>query len=210
MKSLFLLLIPSLALATGKPTTPPAETTQPVAVAGAAAGAVASSESSSHSSAGSWSEGGNATGGESTSDASSNSGGNSLSTSYTAPRQAPSVGQGSLYIPSCGVAGNAGGSRDSGSAFLGFAFTPKDCKLLLVAASYQALGMVDAACEAINATSVARQLWKGSPPPCAVKVPPVVATPPAPVAPPVDLSGYATKADVSEAVTKAFRSTVSK
>jgi hypothetical protein len=40
---------------------------------------------------------------------------------------------------------------------------------------------------------------------CVLPVAPV-----ATVAPPVDLSGYATKADVSEAVTKAFKSTVAK
>lgn len=136
--------------------------------------ATASSTATSHSSAGSWSEatGGNATanGGQGGSGYAT-SGGNSLTSTVEAVRQAPSVGQGSLYIPSCGVAGNAGGSRDSGSAFLGFAWTPMDCRYLLLAASYQALGMVDAACESLNATSMAKKLWKGDPPPCAVKAP---------------------------------------
>ncbi len=165
------------AEATVKPPKPETPASQPTNIAvGAAAGSVSNADARavSGSQSAAVAGGGNAVaaggeGGEASSDANSNSGGNSLAVTTVNPRQAPSVGQGSLYIPSCGVAGNAGGSRDSGSAFLGFAFTPKDCKLLLVAAAYQALGMVDSSCLLLNETSVAKKLWGNKPPPCVVK-----------------------------------------
>lgn len=94
--------------------------------------------------------------------------------SITNPRNAPGLGQGSLYIPECGAAGNAGGSNTHGAAFLGFAWTPRDCKLLQTAAAYAALGMKNTACEMVNGTSAAKARFKElgiHPPICDLEIP---------------------------------------
>lgn len=148
----------------------------------------------------------NATGGS----AEATGGDSSLVNNY--PRQAPSLGQGSISIAGCGASGNAGGSNTHGAAFLGLAWTPADCKLLLAAAAYQALGMYDAACEMVNGVSTVKKQWKAlgkSPPLCAVKPadkpadPPVVVnvtqTTPTPAA-----------CATTESVEKAFQQCVSK
>lgn len=146
----------------------------------------------------------------------------SQSTEFNYPRQAPSVGQGSIAIASCGAGGNAGGSNSHGAAFLGVAFTPADCKLLLAAAAYQALGMWDSACEMVNGISAVKARWKelgANPPSCAIKpdVPrettPVVVNVAAATSP--DLSNVATKEDLAGYVSKEegrriFERTVSK
>lgn len=181
MKSLMFaaLLMPMLAFAT-HPTDPPTTPAPSVVNVDSHAVSNASSHSSSLAGAKSNATGGNAsaTGGSSVANGgaggdasasqtqtanggSADNAGNSQTLEVTSnyERNAPSVGQGSLYIPQCGVAGNAGGSNTSGSAFLGFAFTPADCKLLLTAAAYQAIGMYDAACEMVNQVSVAKKYW---------------------------------------------------
>jgi hypothetical protein len=140
-----------------------------------------SSESTAHAIAaangGHGGEGGSAKGGDAKSaatqsqEASADNTGNTQSTNVTYPRQAPSIGQGSLAIAGCGAGGNAGGSNTRGAAFLGIAFTPRDCKLLLAAAAYQAIGMADAACEMVNGITAVKARWVElgqSPPPCAV------------------------------------------
>lgn len=146
----------------------------------------------------------------------------SQSTEFNYPRQAPSVGQGSISIAGCGAGGNAGGSNSHGAAFLGVAFTPADCKLLLAAAAYQALGMWDSACEMVNGISAVKARWKAlgaNPPSCAIKpdVPrettPVVVNVAAATSP--DLSNVATKEDLAGYVSKEegrriFERTVSK
>lgn len=86
--------------------------------------------------------------------------GNTQSVSTNVPRQAPSVAQGSVFVGDCGAGGNGGGSNTHGSAFLGFAWTPYDCKLLKAAAAYTALGMVDAACDMVNGISSVKARWK--------------------------------------------------
>lgn len=146
----------------------------------------------------------------------------SQSTEFNYPRQAPSVGQGSIAIAWCGAGGNAGGSNSHGAAFLGVAFTPADCKLLLAAAAYQALGMWDSACEMVNGISAVKARWKAlgaNPPSCAIKQPdPVVPreTPPVSVnVTTTDMSGVATKEDLAGYVSKEegrriFERTVSK
>ena len=77
-------------------------------------------------------------------------------------------------VGGCGAGGNAGGANSHGAAFLGIAFTPADCKLLLAAAAYQSLGMWDSACEMINGISTVKARWKAlgvAAPSCAVKPP---------------------------------------
>jgi hypothetical protein len=137
----------------------------------------------------------------------SNAGNNaSQSTEFNYPRQAPSTAQGSLMIGACGAGGNAGGSNSGGSAFLGITYTPADCKLLLAAAAYQALGMYDSACEMVNGIKAVKARWKAlgvSPPSCQVKPPAPVATPPVTVnVTPPDLSHVATKDDLAGYVSK--------
>lgn len=73
---------------------------------------------------------------------------------------APSVSQGSFAIAGCALAGNAGGSKLSGSAFLGFAFTPKECYKYLTAQAYQAVGQYEAACQILNTTRTAKDAAK--------------------------------------------------
>jgi len=146
----------------------------------------------------------------------------SQSTEFNYPRQAPSVGQGSIAIAGCGAGGNAGGSNSHGAAFLGVAFTPADCKLLLAAAAYQALGMWDSACEMVNGISAVKARWKAlgaNPPSCQVKPPVETPDPGVTVnvaaAPSPDLSNVATKDDLAGYVSKEegrriFERTVSK
>lgn len=185
MKTIILavLFLPLAALATGHHAPPPKPDPKPVAVVAtshsvsdADATAISGSKSSAEGGAAdaSASQSQTAIGGAANQSQSADNAGNSqaitLNSKYE--RNAPSVGQGSLYIPQCGAAGNAGGSNTHGSAFLGFAWTPDDCKLLLAAAAYQSLAMYDSACEMLNAVSVVKKRWvelDAKPPSCAVK-----------------------------------------
>lgn len=128
---------------------------------------------------------------------SANNEGNSLSVTNEAVRQAPSVAQGSFAIAGCAAAGNAGGSNKNGSAFLGFGFTSSECYLYLTAQAYAGLGQIETACAIVNQTRAAKRLVK-----LGIKLPTCRYEAPAPL-PAVD---YATKADVNEAVTRAFKS----
>ncbi len=149
MKYLILVLIPSVSLATVKPDPQP----------------VATAEQSQYQHQSQYS----ASGAEASNQ---NNVGNSQSLTTNYERQAPSVAQGGLYIGECGAGGNAGGSNTNGAGFLGITWTPKDCKLLLAARAYQSLGMVDSACEMLNAISVVKKRWAElgiDPPKCQVK-----------------------------------------
>lgn len=205
-------LIASTAYATGNPA-PTHTTSGPKAESVAESKASASSDASSNQTQ-------TAIGGASKA---VNHGNNaSQSTEFNYPRQAPSVGQGSIAIASCGAGGNAGGSNSHGAAFLGVAFTPADCKLLLAAAAYQALGMWDSACEMVNGISAVKARWKAlgaNPPSCQVKPPVETPDPGVTVnvaaAPSPDLSNVATKDDLAGYVSKEegrriFERTVSK
>jgi hypothetical protein len=143
-----------------------------------------------------------ATGGLATASADNEGNKQEISVNETHPRNAPSLGQGSTYIGSCGAGGNAGGSGPNGAGFLGFSWTPADCKLLLAAEAYRAVGMVDAACNMVNRISTVQKAWKdiGMPPPDCVTKP--VELPPAPV---VDLSGYATKGELEQAFKRSIQ-----
>jgi hypothetical protein len=214
--AILLALIPAIAIA-GKPKDPPKPA--PVPVSTAVAHSDAASESHATSASGAWSgstssalggdataAGGNATGGNSTSTSgdSTSTADNALTLNTTVERSAPSIAQGSLYIGDCGGAANGGGSNSNGAGFLGFAWTPKDCKILLAAAAFRAIGMADASCEMINALSVVKERFKElkqAPPPCVTKPDPVPAAPRDP-----DLSKFATK----EELDRAFRASVGK
>lgn len=188
-----MMLLPAVAMATVQPPQPePASTAVASSSSGAAsfAGAAASSQSSaSQTAAGGSATAHGGTGG--TSEATASNAGNAQSLSLNYPRQAPSTAQGSLMIGACGAGGNAGGSNSGGSAFLGIAFTPRDCKLLLAASAYQALGMYDSACEMVNGISAVKARWKElgvDAPSCEQKPVPPVVTVPQPVAPPVNVN----------------------
>lgn len=235
MKSLLLLtLVPLLALATNPPSSVPTPTTATSSSSSSAASlSVSGSSASGEASAAQQqtAQGGNGgkaiahggTVGNTTSHSgdsaaeqfqSANNEGNSLAVTNTHPRQAPSTAQGSLMIGACGAGGNAGGSNTGGSAFLGVTWTPADCKLLLAAAAYQALGMSDAACEMVNGIKAVKARWKAlgvAPPSCEAKPVPVAIVPPAPKTEPVvvyvtpaaaapvpDTSAFATKEYVQE------------
>lgn len=223
------MLSASAAFATHpKPTTPPA-TPAPIATATSTSSAGAKADSTSAAVAGAVGvgTGGDASasvgdvsnvaaggqggaGGEGGAGGNANAGanneGNSLSVTSNQVRQAPSLGQGGLFVGDCGAGVNGGGSGAGGAGFLGVAWTPADCKLLKAAQAYQALGMVDAACEMVNGISAVKARWKAlnvDPPKCAVKpIEPALAK----ADPKVDLSNYATKDDLN----KAFRAAVGK
>ena len=185
-------LIPAAAFATGTPAPEPVSTSQATAQSAALAAAQAGAIAGASATGGAGGAGGDAaasaTGGAATSTqqqtatgiggSATASQGNQQTLAYTERRQAPSVGQGGISVPACGAGGNAGGSNTGGAAFLGLAFTPRDCKLLLAASAYQALGMYDAACEMVNGVSVVRARWRElgvSAPSCEVKPPEPVA-----------------------------------
>lgn len=179
--TLLALLIPAAALAGNAPKSP-ASNVDSRSSASAHAGAAASSRSTStqSQSAHGGEQSQTAEGGSAEQSQSANNEGVTTSVTTTYRRQAPSVAQGSLMVGSCGSAGNGGGSNSRGAAFLGLAWTPADCKLLLAASAYQALGMYDSACEMVNGISAVRKRWEAlgvEPPSCEV-------TPPDPVAQP--------------------------
>lgn len=167
-------LLPMTALAGNAPKTPVSNVdSRSSASAHAGAAATSRSTATQYQSA----HGGDA---EQSQSAEANNEGVQTNVTTTYRRQAPSVAQGSLMVGSCGSAGNGGGSNSRGAAFLGLAWTPADCKLLLAASAYQALGMYDSACEMVNGISVVRKRWEAlgvEPPSCEV-------TPPEPVAQP--------------------------
>ena len=156
-------------------TSPPSETSKPTsAIAGStsvsASASVAQASSESTSASTSVSHGGNsvATGGEASQsqtalggDASNNGNSQATTINQSAPRNAPSVAQGSLIPSGCGVAGNAGGSGVNGSGFLGIAFTTDECYKFLLAQSFSAIGMPDTACDVLLTTKAARKAFKG-------------------------------------------------
>jgi hypothetical protein len=85
---------------------------------------------------------------------------NELAFNTNIERSAPSIGQGGLLIGDCGAGANAGGSNTGGAGFLGIVWTPKDCKLLLAAQAFHALGMHDEACRMVTGLSVVKARFK--------------------------------------------------
>jgi len=78
-------------------------------------------------------------------------------------------------IQGCGVGGNVGGSNVRGAAFLGVAFTPRECYLYMQAQAYAAVGQDQAACEVLNHTKAAKRLHEeGMDLPACLPPPPVV------------------------------------
>lgn len=98
-------------------------------------------------------------GGQSDAQASASNEGNVLTvqTTYRQVRQAPAVSQGSLMIGQCGAGLNGGGSSTGGAAFLGIAWTPRECHKYLTAANYAALGMYSMACAILNTTRATKE-----------------------------------------------------
>lgn len=218
MKCLPILILSTLtapaAWATGTPASAPTPSTSHASAdsraTSSAHSAATAAASQTQTASGSATQSQTAQGGNSQAVNSGNNADQSVAFDY--PKLAPSVGQGSLMIGSCGAGGNAGGSNSNGAAFLGIAYTPADCKLLLAAAAYQALGMWDSACEMVNGISAVKARWKAlgvSAPSCRVSPPVPVVPPVAPPvsvvvqppqqAPAVDLSTYATKAELEAA-----------
>lgn len=83
-----------------------------------------------------------------------------IEVSYVQARSAPSMGQGSFAITGCSVGGNAGGSNTSGSAFLGFGWTPLECYKFMLAQAYQAIGEKQAVCDILRKTKAGEALIK--------------------------------------------------
>jgi hypothetical protein len=118
---------------------------------------------------------------------------NDLSITSNVQRSAPSLAQGGLFIGDCGAGGNAGGSNTHGAGFLGLTWTPKDCKLLLAAQAFHAIGMSDEACRMVTGISAVQARYKElhlDAPTCAIEKP-VTVTAIAPIKP--DLSNYVTR-----------------
>lgn len=91
--------------------------------------------------------GGNASAGSAT----SSSGGNAQNTSFSVPRQAPAISQGSLAIVGCAAGVNAGGSGAGGASFLGFSWVTGECHGFALAQALLAIGDAKGACEVLHA-----------------------------------------------------------
>lgn len=118
---------------------------------------------------------------------------NDLTISSNVERSAPSLAQGGLFIGDCGAGGNAGGSNTHGAGFLGLVWTPGDCKLLLAAQAFHAIGMSDEACRMVTGISAVQKRYRElhmDAPDCALKKAVTVAAI-APIKP--DLSNYVTR-----------------
>lgn len=113
---------------------------------------------------------------------------NDTDVTISAPRQAPSLGQGAIIPSGCGAGGNAGGSNTHGAAFLGVAFTTDECYLFLLGEKFASIGMPDTACDIWLQTKSAKRAFKGKElPSCTIH-----RTPPPTLAPTVmhvDVSG---------------------
>lgn len=79
----------------------------------------------------------------------------------TAPRQAPSLAQGSLVPSGCGAGVNGGGSGTHGAGFLGLAWTTDECYLFMLGEKFAAIGMPDTACDIWLQTKAAQRAFKG-------------------------------------------------
>ncbi len=195
-----LALIPIASFATGKP-----EAVAPASQASADASSDASASSlatvDAYTSSGSWSEANGGAGGQSTSNATG--GANSLSVSYRDRLQAPGLGIAPVYASHpCALGWSAGVSIPGGALGGGKARVDAGCErreLARVIAPLNPSLALRVLCADPIVAAVAR------PGDCEY-VTPVVAVPAQPVAPPVDLSAYATK----EEVARAFKTSVSK
>jgi hypothetical protein len=213
---LLLIAVPALCFGTNVPTPttsgPKAESSATAnSLAGSAAFSAATSSSQSESAATALSNANQsqtAQGGTAAATTTTSVDGNNASQSITYARQAPSVAQGSLYGSQCVSGGNAGGSNTGGSAFLGFQFTPYECHLARLAASWEDAGDHKTACEILRRSPAMKRLKRETgfePPPCEDKVVVPVVTVPRETPPPVnvnvalpDMSGYALKTEVAE------------
>lgn len=130
---------------------------------------------------------------ESNSESNANNNGNSQSVNFKDVRQAPSVAQGSVVIPTCGAGGNAGGSNTSGSAFLGLAYIPAKCYDLMYAGAYAAIGQLQAACDILKGGKFGKRAKRNG-----ITLPAVCEAPVAPATPEVDLTGLVTKEEIRE------------
>lgn len=88
-------------------------------------------------------------------------GGEGGDVTITAPRQAPSLGQGSLIPSGCGAGTNGGGSGTHGAGFLGFAWTTDECYLFMLGEKFATIGMPDTACDIWLQTKAAARAFKG-------------------------------------------------
>ena len=137
MKMIYaLLLLPTIALASGAPEPPKAQSQ------GQAQGQMQGQETTVSVDANS--------GASTDAISDSNSFSESGSSSELSYRGGTSLGQGAVFIPTCGAGGNAGGSDGTKAAFLGFAYITAKCYDLTYAAAYAALGQRQAACDILR------------------------------------------------------------
>lgn len=76
------------------------------------------------------------------------------------PRQAPSLGQGSMYLVGCGLSINGGGSQTGGAAILGVNIITPYCRDQAQIAREAALGNVKTACEMDRLTRAGKRNLK--------------------------------------------------
>ena len=177
-----ILLIPSLALATGgheppPPPKPPAPTTQ-------VQGQVQGQEQDQRQTQGQTQ--GQTLDNRNTNNATSQASNAGVQQTVVTERSAPALGQGSFAIQGCGVAGNAGHSGTGGASFLGFGFTPKQCYDFQLAQAYAAMGAYEVACEVLNKSTAGQRAQRNGVklPVCSAPVVaavPLVTQPPSPV-----------------------------
>lgn len=141
--------------------------------------------------------------------ASANNEGVSQSVTFSEGNQAPSLGQGSVFIPECGAGGNAGGSGSGGAGFLGFAYVPAWCQDFKYAAWLISVGDKELACLVMSRSKVGeRARDKGLRDP--ICVPPPVQLVYVPVPPPPLPEPVIPTAQCDEKVERVFEKCVAK
>lgn len=213
-----LLCSASLVYATGSP---PSSTPTPVKVKSHAHSNSSSSSGSTSNAVGNGGNGGTASSNQSqsaTGGTASNQG-NTQSTQIDGrtlyEAQVGTLVQGTVVPVDCGFGGNAGGANTNGLGFLGASWTTDKCYTLKTGTAFAAIGEYDIACElwvdvakkalarrgvSVDCNAIARRLRAERA---------VAAVQPSAVA--AALQGnYVTVPQMEEAITKAFKKTVSK
>lgn len=169
------------------------------ATSGDSAATATSGDSSATQSQEAYSEGSNAS-----SDNSVN-----ITSTYRGVRNAPSVALGSIFpTASCQAGVGIGGSGVNGSGLFNFSFTKKECEAFLLAQHFVSIGMPDISCEILKTTKAFQRAVKIYPQldmltDCSPLPTPKSSKIETAPAPPVDLSGYATKEELDRAFKKA-------
>lgn len=131
------------------------------------------------------------------------------SSSYNAPRNAPSVFAPSVFPTANCLGGfSIGGSGPNGGGTLGFGFTKKECATIVLAQNLASLGLTQEACEALMSTPSAKRVWPSGTPSCRTQKPETENENLRSTV--VDMSAYVTRSELAEREKRIFESAVAK